>query len=613
MAQDQFIALGWKSGEVSGAGTTALVRSKSGLEREGWRLVYERPGLWIFGIGAAAIRVVPLGVHGGVVIGDLFDAEGELIDCAVSPDGDHGDPGVLADWLCRHYWGRYLALSPEPRSDRWGAFRDPLGGLEVLAWRYGDVTVATSCLPEPVLRHLSVGVSIDWRAVCGVVADPPSAQARNLLHGVEGVAPGELAVLGGDVTQRRRIWSPSRIARQSCPDDDLEARLRTTVDLCVRSWAKAYEPLIAEISGGLDSSIVASALASQALDVRGWFNHHIDAWVGDERPYARALADRLGVPLTEVARPPLTLRPDAFLEVADGPKPTFNAADVGFDQVMGQAAKSAKAQAIATGQGGDVVFFQMATPEVATDRFRRLGPRGLTWPFLRGVADWNQVSVWAVLRQALWPAGRPMQIARPYLSERARAAARKLPRPVYLADAAGLPPAKRLQVANLAYIQVVRGRSRRGREASVLHPLLSQPLVELCLRIPSDRLVQGGRARGLARDAFADRLPPEVANRRTKGDMTAFYGHAIAAGLDGIRTFLLDGRLVAEGIVLRDVLDQRLTVEHLAQAGGYGEVFDLLAIEAWVRSWEVRLATLSTPEVTGGPMSGERKAKTSAQ
>ncbi len=34
---------------------------------------------------------------------------------------------------------------------------------------------------------------------------------------------------------------------------------------------------------------------------------------------------------------------------------------------------------------------------------------------------------------------------------------------------------------NLAYMQVVFGASRRGRAVALLHPLLSQPVVEACL------------------------------------------------------------------------------------------------------------------------------------
>lgn len=613
MPRDQYIALGWQSGEVSVAGTAALVRAKGELERSGWRTAYSRPGLWIFGSGDTGPQVLPLGVHGGVIIGDVFDASGALVDRALSPEGDHGDVIALMRWLSERYWGRYVAVAPDSRGRHWGVFRDPLGGLDALAWRYEDIVVAASDLAEPLLRNVAQGISIDWRSVCGVVADPPSAHARNLLCGMDAVAPGELLTLMDGAPRRDRIWSPSQIARQPVPAGDLEADLRATIDLCVKAWAGVYAPVVAEVSGGLDSSIVASALITQGAEVAGWINHHIDDWVGDERPYARALASYLHFDLTEIGHSDHAVRPETFMAIAGGPTPSFSGADAMFDEAMAATARGAGAKGIMTGQGGDVVFFQMNTPHVAADRLWRLGFRALSWRFLYEIAEMSQQSIWSVVRAALTWGRRARPGPRHYLTQRARKAARRLSRPAFLTDLGRTPQAKQLQITNLAYIQVVRGRSRRGEQAAILHPLLSQPLVELCLKIPSDQLVQGGRTRGLIRDAFSDRLPPLVADRRTKGDMTAFYGHAIASGLDEIRAFLLDGRLVAEGIVAGAVLDQMLSIEQLALAGDYGDVFDLLAVEAWVRTWEARLAPLAAPVSEARPIRGSRKASISAQ
>nr|WP_241736198.1 asparagine synthase-related protein [Caulobacter sp. RHG1] len=612
VARDQFVALAWLNGEVSGAGTTAIVRVKADLEREGWRLAYERPGLWVFGFGDSAARVVPWGTRGGVVIGDVFNADGDLVDGIAELAGDV-DLATASRHLSDQYWGRYVALFPAVQRDVWGVYRDPMGGIDAFGLRYADVVVVASSLPHAVLRHFTDGVAIDWVMVRRVVTAPNMAQTCSLLLGVEAIEPGELIAFEQSGPQRRRIWAPGEVARRPPPSGDLEGKLRQTVDRCVGAWAAAYGPVIAEVSGGLDSSIVAAALVSQGADVKSWLNHFIDDWVGDERPYARALTERLGVELTEVPRAELVVRPTSFLDVADGPRPTFNAADIGFDEAMGSAARAAGASAIMTGQGGDVVFFQMETPTVAADRFRRLGFKGLSWAFLREIAVWNQVSVWTVLRQVFGHAQSAKASSHTLTSAHDRLSGSAVARHTWIEMADGLPPAKRLQIANLAYIQLVRGRSRRGREAAVLHPLLSQPVVELCLSIPADRLVQGGRSRGLARDTFAERLPGVVANRRTKGDMTAFYGHALAAGLDEITPFLLDGRLVAAGILDRDLLEIRLSLEELAHVGRYGEIYGLLAIEAWVRSWEERLARLSPPELAVGPISGVRKEKTSDQ
>ncbi|MGK4422636.1 asparagine synthase-related protein, partial [Klebsiella pneumoniae] len=53
-------------------------------------------------------------------------------------------------------------------------------------------------------------------------------------------------------------------------------------------------------------------------------------------------------------------------------------------------------------------------------------------------------------------------------------------------------------------------------------PLLSQPLVETCLGVPSWLWFEGGRNRVVARRAFAGDLPADVIWRRSKGTPDSF-------------------------------------------------------------------------------------------
>lgn len=48
-------------------------------------------------------------------------------------------------------------------------------------------------------------------------------------------------------------------------------------------------------------------------------------------------------------------------------------------------------------------------------------------------------------------------------------------------------------------------------------PTADRRLVELCLSIPDDQYLRGGRARSLAHSAFSDRLPPQIVEESRKG------------------------------------------------------------------------------------------------
>ena len=155
---------------------------------------------------------------------------------------------------------------------------------------------------------------------------------------------------------------------------------------------------------------------------------------------------------------------------------------------------------------------------------------------------------------------------------------------------ATMTPAKALQIAGLVDSVARHEPSALTPFVDVRNPLCAQPVVEACLSLPTPILTLGGRDRGLARHAFRDRLPIEIIERRSKGDMTRLYGRLVHDSLDFLRPWLLEGRLAGLGLLDVDAADLALTREALLWRGGYSAVMVLAAFEGWVRHWEARLA-----------------------
>jgi len=66
-------------------------------------------------------------------------------------------------------------------------------------------------------------------------------------------------------------------------------------------------------------------------------------------------------------------------------------------------------------------------------------------------------------------------------------------------------------------------------------PLSDRRVVEYCLNVPADEYIRGGIERGLARRAFADRLPPAVANLHMRGYQGADWYETIARDMSLLR------------------------------------------------------------------------------
>jgi asparagine synthase (glutamine-hydrolysing) len=119
-----------------------------------------------------------------------------------------------------------------------------------------------------------------------------------------------------------------------------------------------------------------------------------------------------------------------------------------------------------------------------------------------------------------------------------------------------------------------------------VEPLTSQPLLELCLRIPTFILASGAEDRSLARRAFSQDVPANILARRSKGSIEAFIRQTILNNVRFVRGMLLDGVLVRENLLDRQRLEVALSGRPERIAGAPACLFDFLGIEAWARRWD---------------------------
>lgn len=564
-----YLAVTWRPGAPEPGWLAALGRALP----PGWTsLGVEGAQIALSGRRRGQVRTLA----GGLLVGEIHGGVGGA-----------GDRTALAAArsLCQGAWGGYVALLRDAGGG-WGAFRDPSGALDCLTWRRGEAQIVTDEIPPWLDPWLPDEIGLDWDVVAGLVAQPVRQSAAVALRGVRAVAPGEFwSRAGGE-----QIWTPGNAARRPGPER-VEALcvLPNIVDAVVEAQARGR--VLIELSGGLDSAIVASALSPGAISL----NYHVPDLGGDERAYARAVAERCGLRLIEAEKAAPRLDLSALAARSGGARPALNALDCQHDDDVAGRCRAMGVDTLITGQGGDHVFFQAPTALIAADELSRLSA-----DVLAVLSRRLGCSAWSVLGQALrarWGRRTPPQ--RPdHVSSAAWDLALSLPAHPWLADLAGLPPAKALQAASLAASLPLQGASVRSGAASLRHPLLSQPVAEYCLSIAVPVLASGGRERGLARDAFTGRLPDCVVRRRGKGRLSSHYGRMIATGLEDLAPLLLEGRLAQEGLLDLEALSKMLSLEHLVWRGGYGLHLGLAAIELWVRAWEERLAIFAEKHVT---------------
>jgi asparagine synthase (glutamine-hydrolysing) len=149
-----------------------------------------------------------------------------------------------------------------------------------------------------------------------------------------------------------------------------------------------------------------------------------------------------------------------------------------------------------------------------------------------------------------------------------------------------LPPGKLFQVLSIAGVPPHNPFLKYGKLENV-SPILSKPLVETLLRIPTYLLCLGGITRGLARSTFKDVLPAPIQSRFAKGTNAPQWLRLLEDEDNRAftRDLLLDGNLSSQGILDRQRIEKYLQPGAPVPHECFREMMVAIATESWTQRW----------------------------
>ncbi len=545
-------------------------------ERDPSRLEHLVQAIDVPGLSVWTLPGTPV-VHGedgrSLAVGLLFErASGRRVQRIPAPMPEERE-------FAARFWGAYVLFAMQGPAH--AVLRDPSGNVTACHRRIGaidlyasDAALLACASPAPIRPDPEF--LRDW------LTYPFLRAARTGWEGTGEILPGTLRRVDGTAVEIREAWSPWDHARGNAVLDDFEeaaAGLRAAVLHAVpRLVDHAADPVI-RLSGGLDSAIVAAALVNGGVRFRA-VTFATRAPDGDERHYSRAAARHWSIPLAELVEEPQV--PDFGQAGPVALRPPANA----VLQLLHRAIESHLAQTggdlVLGGTGGDNVFCFLGSASPVLDALRMRGPGGAA-SAVRDLARMHGTTVSAVMRAAWRRSRQPMARWRRDDTFLAPGAAAEEPQPhPWLEPPARTPRGKLEHLQSIVSIGHFLAEPGPGRTAAI-HPLLAQPVLEACLRIPTWLWVRGGRDRAVARRAFADLLPPAIATRRSKGGLGSMVSAAYLAGRGQLEDLLLGGKLAAMGLLDREAIAATLRRPGDPEAG-YLRLLDIAAAETWLRS-----------------------------
>ncbi|HXF69542.1 MAG TPA: asparagine synthase (glutamine-hydrolyzing) [Thermoflexus sp.] len=368
-------------------------------------------------------------------------------------------------------------------------------------------------------------LALDWFLATRYIPSP-----RTIYQGARKLPPAHRLTIGiGENLRIERYWDIAFTPDERRSEQEWSEGLRAILTAAVRRQMIADVPLGAFLSGGLDSSIIVGLMAQASAEPVRTFTVIFPGWGGlDESAYARMVAERFGTVHTEIAVEADVAR--EWPELARHLDEPFADPATLPTWLMARQTRQ-HVTVVLTGEGADELFqgygwygwpTPLPIPGFLAQPLRRFIQRW--WSGRRGrhrllallAPDFGTLYVESILSsvsqaeerlawyQPDWRAHlaamAPRADLEDMLRERPAASSSRMQELDLKVWLEGDPLTKADRATMLASL-----------EARV--PFLDQEVVEWVARIPARWHRNGNRSKWLLRRAFADLLPPEIADR----------------------------------------------------------------------------------------------------
>jgi len=453
-----------------------------------------------------------------------------------------------------------------------------------------------------VLASGAVERKLDVDALAGYLRYGSVQEPGSLVHGVASLPPGHGMswTLQAGLEAPQRYWSPLAAVSDSPPPDAI-SRLRAELEQAVRLQLVADVPLGVFLSGGIDSSAIASLACRASAQPINTFCIGFEEAAYDESEYARQIAVEIGSRHRELILTAREVRPQLTSVLAAYDQPSADGMNTYFisEVIVKQGMKVAL-----SGLGGDEVFAGyngFAKPR----KLEALAPLLRATAWLPGMLNGGRPAKaawqgWAEFGEA--------DLSAPYFASRLvynqrwvralLANFERLPPSLWrkreqamVAGTRGLDAVNRLSVLEMQHY-MLSTLLRDSDQMSMAHglelrvPLLDHKLVEQSLALPGAMKLDAARQKPCLLDAMGDALPAISYSHPKQGfvfPLERWFRDELMAPLEEF--FLGEAEALPWGRAMRAELWRLFQQGQL----GWARLWTIYLVDWWVRAHGVRV------------------------
>jgi asparagine synthase (glutamine-hydrolysing) len=423
---------------------------------------------------------------------------------------------------------------------------------------------------------------------------------RTPYEGIYSVPPGHAVCVSAEGTSIHRFWSmPIGDVIQYRNERRYEEQLRSLFREAVAVRLQTEAPVVAELSGGLDSSSVvcmANDLIESGAVNASRLNSLSFTWRNSlDEPFIREVESHCGIEGVHISTHDVLLMNET--EVGRALPEAFRPLQLS----IAAAARRLGARTILTGQLGDLMmgnFFDDSLQVASSLRrfqIRSAFEKTLAWskisrlPFHRVL--WRAAQ--AALPPSLTPATiysasdgsyTPKSVETSLASGVSNRTGLSDPESLFSKTWLQAPPERRKYFRALTTILELRQLQPAVplQHLDYTHPFAHRPLVEFLLTVPANILCRPGEPRRLMRSALSDLWPRKVRERRSKASFNTPWQEALRP----LAHMLLQEKqleVVERGFVDRASVRSRLERQSAELDCNSGQLRRIILLELWLR------------------------------
>jgi asparagine synthase (glutamine-hydrolysing) len=529
------------------------------------------------------------------IAGRVFTRDMKLLDPHVFPLERINQ--TKGKWLGENYWGRYILISFDEQKKSVTLYRDPQG-LSTLFYLYHKGAFFFSTDIFLLYDALDMKPELNFDYLASFVVSAHNVTTATPFNDIQELHPGaatELAVEGTVFV--REFWDPTAIAPSWIHDETVfQENLYTTYVKCAQAWVSDTEKVCIELSGGLDSSSIVSVLREifSDNDISALTMFHSAIASSNEVTYAQEVANVFNVPLkTFDSRTTMPFSSKDFPQRLN--RPTTAILNYNCNQEVVNSLGSGWSGEFVSGQGGDHLFMALPFIESIADyiidkRFKGMAKK------CADISSFYRMPYGSLIGKTIRTLFRygksdcryllPTFTFESWMNDRFKEHAKvDLFKPLFWNKLKNVRPGKAQHILSIyqAPLYVDYGYRILGRPA--LNPLLSQPLVELALSVPTYQAMVDGWDRILFRRAMSKYSQGSYMWRKSKGETSGIIILGIRKNFSNVCELVMDGRFAERGLVDKTILMKNLTELKHGKVDGIWHILNLAVAELWLKSW----------------------------